>query len=110
MCVTTFIQMVASLFDIVIMKRWNVKIGIPDSVLYILGPAIVYQICYMLSFMPMTILMARLCPRGSESMVYSLMAGFSNLGQTMSGAIGSILMYYVWPIKSDLPCDFHNLP
>lgn len=107
--VTTFIQMVASLFDIVIVMRWNKKVHIPDTVMYICGPAIVYQVCYMLSFMPMTILMARLCPRGSESMVYSLMAGFSNFGQTMSGAIGSILMGYVWPVSNSVPCDFHNL-
>lgn len=65
MCVTTLIQMFASIFDIVIVKRWNIKAGIPDHVMYICGAAIVYQVCYMLSWMPMVVLMSRLCPRGS---------------------------------------------
>ena len=108
MCVTTLIQMFASIFDIIIVKRWNIKVGIPDHAMYICGAAIVYQVCYMLSWMPMAVLMSRLCPRGSESVMYALMAGFGNLGQSTSQSIGAVLMEYAWPIISDEPCDFHN--
>ncbi|CCW65230.1 unnamed protein product [Phytomonas sp. EM1] len=106
--VTTLLWMFASIFDITMLQRWNIKIGIPDHVMYICGDAIIGQVCYMLSWMPMTILLSRLCPRGSESTVYALLSGFSNLGQSTSSSIGAILMEYVWPIKSNPPCDFSN--
>ncbi|CCW71399.1 unnamed protein product [Phytomonas sp. Hart1] len=106
--VTTLLWMSASIFDIIMLKRWNIKIGIPDHAMYVCGDAIIGQMCYMLSWMPMTILLSRLCPRGSESTVYALLAGFSNLGQATSTSIGAILMEYVWPIKSNPPCDFTN--
>ncbi|KAG5510691.1 hypothetical protein GH5_06908 [Leishmania sp. Ghana 2012 LV757] len=109
-CVTTVVQIVASVFDIIMVKRWNVHIGIPDHAMYICGDAIVYQVCYMLAWMPMIVLLSRLCPRGSESVVYALMSGFSNLGQTTSSSIGAILMEYGWSITTTPPCDFSNVP
>ncbi|KPA75928.1 putative folate/biopterin transporter [Leptomonas pyrrhocoris] len=109
MCVSVSLMIIASVFDIVIVERWNLYIGIPDHAMYICGDAVVYQVCYMFSYMPVVLLMSRLCPRGSESMVYALMAGFANLGQTMSNAIGSLLVEFRFPFKSKVPCDFHNV-
>uniref|UniRef100_A0AAW3AX91 BT1 family n=1 Tax=Leishmania utingensis TaxID=653362 RepID=A0AAW3AX91_9TRYP len=109
-CITTVVQIVASLFDIIMVKRWNVHIGIPDHAMYICGDAVVYQVCYMLAWMPMIVLLSRLCPRGSESVVYALMAGFSNLGQSTSSSIGAIIMEYGWGITTTPPCDFSNVP
>ncbi|CBZ24352.1 putative pteridine transporter ft5 [Leishmania mexicana MHOM/GT/2001/U1103] len=109
-CITTIVQIIASLFDIIMVKRWNLHIGIPDHAMYICGDAIVYQVCYMLAWMPMIVLLSRLCPRGSESVVYALMAGFSNLGQTTSSSIGAIIMEYGWSITTTPPCDFSNVP
>jgi folate/biopterin transporter len=110
--VTTIVQVLSSIFDIIIVKRWNLYIGIPDHAMYIMGDAIVYEVCYMLAWMPMVVLISRICPRGSESMIYALVAGFANLGQSMSGTVGSILIEKVWPIvsKGVGKCDFHNLP
>ena len=51
--VTTMIRVIASLVDIVMVKRWNVTVlGISDHVFYLLGDAIVYQVAYTLDFMP----------------------------------------------------------
>ncbi|KAK7199246.1 putative pteridine transporter [Novymonas esmeraldas] len=110
--VTTIVQVLASIFDIIIVKRWNTHIGIPDHAMYIMGDAIVYEVCYYLAWMPMVILIARMCPRGSESMVYALVAGFANFGAGMSGTVGSILLEKVWPIVSRGAgkCNFDNLP
>ncbi|KAK7199027.1 putative pteridine transporter [Novymonas esmeraldas] len=108
--VTTVVQILASVFDIVIVKRWNIAIGIPDHAMYIMGDAVVYQVCYYLTWMPMVVLLSRLCPRGSESMVYALMAGFANLGDTMATSIGSLVMEYGWSITTEPPCDFSNVP
>ncbi|KAK7199026.1 BT1 family [Novymonas esmeraldas] len=108
--ITTFVQILASVFDIVMVKRWNIAIGIPDHAMYIMGDAVVYQVCYYLAYMPVVILLSRLCPRGSESMVYALMAGFSNLGQSMSSSIGAVIMEYGWGVTTSPPCDFSNVP
>ncbi|KPA77358.1 putative folate/biopterin transporter [Leptomonas pyrrhocoris] len=109
--VTTIVQVLGSIFDIIIVERWNLYIGIPDHAMYIMGDSIVYEVCYMLSFMPMIVLISRICPRGSESMIYALVASFANMGQSMSSTIGSILLEKAWPIvtKGAGKCDYHNL-
>ncbi|CAD2221556.1 folate/pteridine transporter [Angomonas deanei] len=57
--------------------------------------------------MPLQILMSRLCPRGSESMLFALMAGLANMGGSMAHSIGSILIEMVWPVGK---CNFTNVP
>ncbi|KPI87083.1 putative folate/biopterin transporter [Leptomonas seymouri] len=110
--VTTLVRVLASIFDIIIVKRWNIAIGIPDRAMYVLGDAIVYQASYMLTWMPMIVLLSRVCPRGSECMVYAIVAGFGNMGSSMSGVIGALLMELVWPVVSRGvgKCDFSNVP
>ncbi|KAG5488377.1 uncharacterized protein JKF63_07972 [Porcisia hertigi] len=109
--VTTIMQVLGGLVDIIIVKRWNLYIGIPDHAMYIWGDAVVGELVYMLGFMPMIVLLSRLCPRGSESVVYALMAGFSNLGRTTSSSLGAIIMEYGWPVFPDKDrCNYDNLP
>jgi len=106
--ITIIAQVVGSIFDLILVERWNIDIGIPDHVMYIFGDAVVYQVAYMLGWMPLVILMSKLCPRGSEAMVYALLAAFSNFGQTVSGIIGTLLMQWAWPVTAS-ECDFGNL-
>ncbi|KAK7196336.1 putative pteridine transporter [Novymonas esmeraldas] len=112
-CVTTFVQMLGGMTDIVIVKRWNLAIGIPDHAMYIWGAAVVSEVCYMLGYMPMVVLLSRLCPRGSESVVYALMAGFSSLGDSTSSSIGAIIMEYGLPVfkteDNGYRCGMENL-
>ncbi|TPP46636.1 BT1 family protein [Leishmania donovani] len=96
--VTTIMQVLAALFDIIMVKRWNLYIGIPDHAMYIWGDAVVGEIVYMLGFMPQIVLLSRLCPRGSESVVYALMAGFARLGRTTAASLGAILLEYGLPV------------
>jgi folate/biopterin transporter len=110
--VTTILKVLGSIFDIIIVKRWNRDIGIPDHAMYIMGDSIVFQVCKELAWMPVVLLFSRICPRGSESMIYALAAGFSNMGQSMSSTIGSLFIELVWPVKTTgvNGCDFHNVP
>ncbi|KPA73114.1 putative pteridin transporter [Leptomonas pyrrhocoris] len=107
--ITTLVQVFASVFDVIIVERWNLYIGIPDHAMYIMGDAVVYQVCYMLNFMPLNMLISRLCPKGCESTMFAILASFSNLGTSTSSTIGAILMETAWPIRSKAPCDFSNL-
>jgi folate/biopterin transporter len=106
---TTFLKIFASMFDIIIVKRWNIDIGIPDKAFYIFGDAIVYQLTTMLDFMPSVVLMSRLCPPGMEATIFALLAGVSNFGQTSSRTIGYMVSDWL-NIRSTIPCDYSNLP
>ncbi|KAK7201621.1 putative pteridine transporter [Novymonas esmeraldas] len=108
--VTTIIKVLGSVFDIILVKRWNLAIGIPDHAMYIMGDAIVYEVCSQLAWMPLVLLFSRICPRGSESIIYALGAGFSNMGQSMSNTIGSLMIETRWPVKTKGTCDFSNAP
>ncbi|KAG5484962.1 hypothetical protein LSCM1_07038 [Leishmania martiniquensis] len=112
--VTTIMQVLGGMVDIIIVKRWNLYIGIPDHAMYIWGDAVVGELVYMLGFMPQIVLLSRLCPRGSESVVYALMAGFARLGRTTSSSVGAILMEYGLPVfkrqDDGSRCNFDNLP
>ncbi|EPY25946.1 hypothetical protein AGDE_11618 [Angomonas deanei] len=109
--ITTVLQMAGSIFDLIIVKRWNIAIGIPDHAMYLMGDSIVYEICFVFSIMPQQILMSRLCPRGTESMSFALLAGISSAGNSLSGVIGSLMMEFKWPVyNTKKRCDFSNLP
>ncbi|CCW71401.1 unnamed protein product [Phytomonas sp. Hart1] len=108
MIITTVVLVPLLLPEVIMLKRWNVKIGIPDHLFYIGTSTIIIPLIKMISWMATAILLSRLCPRGSESTVYALLASFCNLGHTTGTSIGAILMEYVWPIKSNPPCNFKN--
>ncbi|CUE67215.1 pteridine transporter-like, putative [Bodo saltans] len=107
---TALLKVAASVVDIVIVKRWNRQLGLSDHMSYMLGDAIVFGMCQMLDFMPAVVLMSRLCPKGMESTMYAILAGFSNLGQALSNTTGAFLVDVLWPISASPPCDFSNLP
>ena len=106
---TTIVQVIASVFDIVMVERWNLYIGIPDHAMYIMGDAVIYQVTYYLNYMPLNMLISRLCPKGCESTMFAILASFSNMGVSTSSTIGAILMETVWPVRSSVPCNFKNL-
>lgn len=87
-CMATMVQVVASLFDLVIVKRWNVMVGLSDKATYLFGDAACQQMAAMLGMMPMALLTSRLCPRGAEATVYALLAGFQNFGSSVASVVG----------------------
>lgn len=101
---------VSSMFDLIILKRWNLYIGIPDHAMYIFGDAIVYEVCHMLLNMPVMMLMCRIAPRGCESMVFALLASIYHLGSSTSSAVGYLLMDTIWPVVTKGTCDYSNAP
>ncbi|KAK7194906.1 putative pteridine transporter [Novymonas esmeraldas] len=113
MVFATAVQIIASIFDLIMVKRWNVAIGIPDHAMYILGDQIVYQVCYYLSYMPIVLLLSRLLPRGTECMVMAVMSSLGNFGAALSASVGSLIIELGWPVVADeatATCDFHNVP
>ncbi|CAJ1016932.1 putative BT1 family [Leishmania utingensis] len=107
---TYVIQVLASVFDIILAQRWSLYIGTPEHAMYLLGDAIVYEVSYYLAWMPTVVLLSRICPRGTESMVYALVADFGNLGASLSNTVGSLLIEFKWPTTTKGTGGFSNVP
>eukprot|EP00295_Goniomonas_pacifica_P003074 CAMPEP_0175816406 /NCGR_PEP_ID=MMETSP0107_2-20121207/6480_1 /TAXON_ID=195067 ORGANISM="Goniomonas pacifica, Strain CCMP1869" /NCGR_SAMPLE_ID=MMETSP0107_2 /ASSEMBLY_ACC=CAM_ASM_000203 /LENGTH=178 /DNA_ID=CAMNT_0017128507 /DNA_START=190 /DNA_END=723 /DNA_ORIENTATION=+ len=108
---TTLLQCAATVFDIAIINRWNLDIGIPDKVFYMLGDAMIFNVTVMLNFMPAIVLTAKVCPKGTEALVYALLAGFQNCGWNVASYIGAGLTHAVGirTEKDHLPWNFDGL-
>jgi len=106
--VTTLVQVVASGFDMVMISRWNVALGISDKVFYMFGDAVIAPAVGMFSAMPGLVLTSKLVPKGLESTTYALLAGFQNFGGVVSSQIG-IYATQAAGIKSTVPCNFDQL-
>eukprot|EP00053_Salpingoeca_punica_P018716 m.184662 g.184662 ORF g.184662 m.184662 type:complete len:708 (-) comp17489_c0_seq6:1685-3808(-) len=107
--VTCVLRALAGIFDVIIAKRWNEALGIPDHFMYMLGYNMVYQVCSMIDFIPAVILTGKLCPPGMQSTVYAMLAGFQSFGQGIARSIG-LYMIELLDVQTTVPCNFSNLP
>lgn len=111
--VLTILRAAASVFDLILVQRLNLRIHLPDLLVYLVGDAVIYQLVNRLSWMPVALLISQLCPRGSEAMMYALLAAMSNLGGSMATEISVVLMGAVWPVhfssNGEESCEFQNL-
>jgi hypothetical protein len=65
--VTTVIGIVAASFDMVIIARWNLAMGISDKAFYMFGDAVIGNCLGMFGLMPMLVLTSKLVPKGLEA-------------------------------------------
>lgn len=78
--------------DVFVVLRWNLALHIPDSWAVLLGDAVIQPIVSMLSWLPGSLLLSRVCPPGLESSVFAFLAGVSNLGLFGSYLAGALVM------------------
>lgn len=107
---TTILRILASLFDIAMVERWNTRsLGIDDRTFFVLGDAIISPVISMISFLPMVMLTSKLCSTGLESTTYSILAGFQNLGAVVSRSAGSFVITQLGMQTETCPYRFTNL-
>jgi len=90
--VTTVVQLLAGIVDIIIIQRFNLVLGIPDEVAYLGGNAVIRPIVFMTAGLPGIVLTSRLVPAGISSTTYALLAGYQHLGHILSQQIGVAMM------------------
>ncbi|KAK2196227.1 bifunctional Biopterin transporter family/MFS transporter superfamily [Babesia duncani] len=78
--------------SIVLVKRYNVAIGIPDTA-FVITDSSMLQFVGEINSLPIFIMATRLCPRGLESSMYSLLWTAQFLGLDMSSYISAALTY-----------------
>eukprot|EP01060_Flectonema_neradi_P007439 TRINITY_DN15185_c0_g1_i2.p1 TRINITY_DN15185_c0_g1~~TRINITY_DN15185_c0_g1_i2.p1 ORF type:complete len:581 (+),score=57.39 TRINITY_DN15185_c0_g1_i2:85-1827(+) len=107
---TTVLKVVGSIFDVFIIKRWNISAGISDKSAYLFGDAVISTVASQLDFMPAVVLTSKLCPPGYEAMVYAVLGGFQNFGSLVSSTGGRVLASSVGlNARRCGPCDFDGL-
>lgn len=80
-----------SLLDIVVFTRANKAIGIPDHA-FVLGADVLQSIVWQWQWMPGVVILSQLCPQGMEAIMYALLAGCHNLGNTIASNTGALVL------------------
>lgn len=89
--ITGVSYIVTLLPNILLYKRLNVALGIPDIV-FVLCTEVFQTIVGVWNTMPYGILMLSLCPRGMEASIYAILAGTSNLCSAFSAYQGAFVL------------------
>ena len=88
---TTLFSVCLGLANIVMYKRWNLLLGIPDWA-FVLGAEAVQIIVAAWNNIPATTMLSKLCPPGMEATMFALLAGSSNLGGSLAVYQGTFVM------------------
>jgi len=100
------VQCAAASFELAQATRLNVRWGIGDELVYIMGEAILSPVIQMMFYLPMFVLTSQLVERGSEALTYAILAGTQNFGSMVATVLGN---YFIWHYNVG-DCNFQNLP
>uniref|UniRef100_A0A0G4GT85 Major facilitator superfamily (MFS) profile domain-containing protein n=1 Tax=Chromera velia CCMP2878 TaxID=1169474 RepID=A0A0G4GT85_9ALVE len=114
-CFTIFLKSAGAIFDIIILNRWNLLMGIPDTYFFIFGSAMLTSVLSFLEFMPGVTLMARLSSKGCESTTQATIAAYSNYGSSLAKSLGVVAMRLSGIVTkadedTEKTCNFSSLP
>lgn len=107
--ITSTIRILAASTDIVILNRWNLRAGIPDKVMFLLGDAALQSLAGALETMPLVLLTSELAAGGAESTTYAILAGFQNFGSAISTTYGYVLQEKLDVSFSADDCNAENI-
>ncbi|CAM9447900.1 unnamed protein product [Chrysoparadoxa australica] len=103
--VSQLVLTVLALSDLVLFTRTNLRWGISDKV-FVLGEEAFAPLVAKFFSMPMFILAAKVCPRGIEATLFSLLMSLSNFGSDIGRYLG-IAMVNVLNLNRE---NYDNLP
>jgi len=104
--VTTAFTIVAGIFDIIIVERWNIDyFGISDRMMYFFGSTCIEGLVETLDELPATLLISQLCPKDVETTVYAILIAGTNLGGTISSYLATDAQVRLGVKYSQKVCD-----
>lgn len=77
--------------DMLIVLRVNRRLGISDHAFYFFGDAVFETMVDMLYWIPSSVIISKVCPRGMESATYAFIAGISNFALMVAELLGAII-------------------
>jgi len=88
---TSILFMLVNLLNVIVYKRWNLVIGIPDQ-FFVLGADAAQQLVMTWTWIPGLVMISQLCPDGVEATMYALLAGSGNLGGSLARYLGAFIL------------------
>ncbi|EKX72396.1 BT1 folate/biopterin transporter family protein [Theileria equi strain WA] len=81
-----------SFFSLVVVKRWNVKLGLPDAI-FVITDNIIVELVTEIYALPIYAMVTRICPEGIESSVYSMLWSVQVIGGNVNVYLSCLTMY-----------------
>lgn len=101
---TTLLSMTFNMFSIVVVSRFNLKLGIPDFWFCMTADALTTALGE-INTMPLLVLACNICPKNIEGTLYAFLMSVINLGSLIANQFGAVLTNSLGITNS----DFHNL-
>jgi hypothetical protein len=89
--ITTVLVALAGLSDLSMVLRFNVKLGIPDHVAYMVGEAIMEPLLGKISWIPVVALISMAVAPGREACSFAFMAGIGNFAGMQAKLSGAVI-------------------
>jgi len=94
-----------NLFDYVLVKRWNLLVGVPDIVMLIGDDALTTTMRRFFA-MPMMVLAAKVCPSNIEATLFAMLMALSNFG----GIVGDFVGVSMLEVFGVVDGNYEHLP
>src|SRR6478672_9851024 len=91
---TTTLSSVLGLTTLLLVTHTNRSLGIDDH-WFSLGDSLILTVMGQITFMPVLVLAARLCPSGIEATLFALLMSVNNLAGLLSHEVGAFLTYWL---------------
>ena len=101
---TTVLSTLLGLTTLLLVTHTNRAIGIDDH-WFSLGDSLILTVMGEISFMPVLVLSARLCPPGVEATLFALLMSILNLAGLLSHELGAVLTHWLGVTET----EFGNL-
>ncbi|KAL8026313.1 hypothetical protein ABFX02_14G018400 [Erythranthe guttata] len=101
---TTLIGSTLGMTQVLLVTGLNRQLGINDE-WFAIGDSLILTVLGQVSFMPVLVLAARICPMGMEATLFATLMSISNGGSVVGGLIGALLTQ-IFGVTKD---EFHNL-
>ncbi len=107
----TFLSGCGGLFDFIAVKRWNLLVGVPDWVMFLLGEEVIHSIVDTFYWIPSSSIIGKVCPKGFEASTYAYLAGVSNFGRMISVIMGAWVLEFfnITTVEGTTHCNWVGL-
>ena len=94
MWVTTILSMLFNMLSIILVKRINVRFGIPDYIFCMTADALTTALAE-INTMPLLVLACNICPKNIEGTLFAFLMSVINMGSLISNQMGSYFTIYL---------------
>lgn len=107
---TSIVASLGGLFDFAILMRWNLAIGIPDYIFFLIGDDVIHNLTSMLYWIPSSSIIGKVCPKNMESCTFAYLSGISNFARMVAELAGAWLAERMGVVSSGDHCHWEPLP